>query len=108
MNLYLFSMGLITAFVVDAVWRQYFYGLFTLNISDRLRIIEHYHWGLLAIIIYLITGVAYALGLGAGLVIAESLQENPFAMGKKYFIQSSIIGLIETIIIIYLSILYPP
>lgn len=88
-ELFFFSIGLILASTLDVVWRLYFYG------EDKgiLRILEHYHWGLIFMVLYLLLGNPVLLGLGAGLVIAEALQKHPFSLGSDHFPESTIIGI---------------
>ena len=111
-DLFLYSIGLIIAFILDAIWRKYFWGTFEVFLLKTrldkyselyfLAMLEHYHWGLLSIILYLLFNNDVLLGVGTGLVITEALQSKPFAIGSGLFLESTIIGLIEVAIIVLL------
>ena len=103
-------LGMALGALICAVCRVKFSGI---ELLDRLRTffkaLEHYHHGLLLIIISNLTGIpslsSFLLGLGTFLIIDEANQDNPFAYGKDTFESSTFIGLILLIILIE-SLLY--
>jgi len=62
--------------------------------------IEHYHFGLIAGIIGIITSIDIFTGLGMSLILAEWSQDHHFAYGSNHFKLSTIMGLILFAILI--------
>ena len=69
--------------------------------GNPLAFVEHYHFGLASLILAKHTKGAkpYLVGLGAGLIVAEATQENPFAIGKPTFGASTALGIALTAIL---------
>jgi len=100
-HLYLFSIGLVLAFLLDAVWRIRFWG----KDRGKLRVLEHYHWGLLIMILSKTLENTFLLGLGVGLIISEELQKHPFGLNSDHFKQSTILGITLLILLTLFSLL---
>ena len=100
-DLLLYSAGLILAFLLDAVWRVRFYE----KDRGKIRIIEHYHWGLGILLLEKIIRSEILLGLGTGLIIAEELQKHPFGYGSDHFRISTAVGLTLMLILLLLNLL---
>jgi hypothetical protein len=90
-----FSLGVILSIILSIIW--------TKRLREELDIIveiEHYHWGLVSLIIGVLLSDIHSdihyffFGLGLMLIIDESLQKHPFAYGSKHFLVSSMIGFV--------------
>jgi len=93
-------IGLGASVVASVVWQvvptsnQYKLAL----AQSPLSFIEHYHWGLVSLIAgrYSKKGEPYLDGFGAGLIVGESTQANPFGIGKPTFGASTALGIALT------------
>lgn len=70
--------------------------------GSPLAVFEHYHWGLMSLIVgrYVKSASPYLDGLGAGLIVAECAQPEPFAVTKPYFGASTALGIALTVILV--------
>jgi len=73
---------------------------------DFASILEHYHWAIGLMIIYLFIPFTGFLGLATALIISEWTGDikHPFAVGKSHFKGSSIVGLILAFLLFLLYI----
>ena len=93
-------IGLGASVVVSTVWQavptnnQYKLAL----AESPLSFIEHYHWGLVSLIVarYYKKGEPYLDGFGTGLIVGEAAQPNPFGIGKPTFEVSTALGIALT------------
>ena len=69
--------------------------------ESPLAFLEHYHFGIASLIVARHTKKAtpYLDGFGAGLIVAESAQTNPFGIGKPTFGASTALGIVLTAIL---------
>lgn len=70
--------------------------------------LEHYHMGLGVFIISLFfftKSVGFMEGLGLSLIAVETIQDNPFGIGKDHFLTSTVMGaaLFLLLILLYLK-----
>ena len=69
--------------------------------SQLLHWLEHYHWAeILLLIAKKVPGSPFLWGLSSALVADEFFQRNPFALGKRHFRESFLIGLLLLVLII--------
>lgn len=63
--------------------------------GSPLAFLEHYHWGLASLIVgrYAKQHSPYFDGLGAGLIVLECGQADPFGVGKPTFGASTALGI---------------
>jgi len=104
-------LGFLIGVLISSIWDYYFDGYFCKlhRLSNYLKILEHYHHGLILLILSFIFTypVNYILtGIGIQLICDERVQKNPFALGKEYFKYSSIIGttLVTILMVMYYGI----
>ena len=96
--------GIGASAVVSIAWELYpqknQYKLAKLE-GNSIAIFEHYHWGLMSLIAgrYVKKATPYLDGLGAGLIVAECAQAEPFGINKPTFGTSTTLGLVLTIIL---------
>src|SRR4030043_76286 len=66
--------------------------------GTHLAVFEHYHWGLMSLITgrYVKSASPYLYGLGAGLIVAECAQPEPFSINKPTFGASTVLGIVLT------------
>lgn len=64
--------------------------------GNPLAVMEHYHWGLISMIVARHTTKyqPYLDGLGAGLIVAECTQSDPFGINKPIFGASTVLGIV--------------
>lgn len=69
--------------------------------GNPLAVVEHYHIGLVSLIIapHVKGAKPYLIGLGGGLIASEAINENPFAVGKPTFGASTALGMFLTAIL---------
>ena len=80
--------------VIDFIW----YGFSKTELG--LDVLEHYHWALLALIFSKFLPLGCALRtLGIYLLISEMLQTHPFAIKSTHFWQSTVIGIVLTLLL---------
>jgi len=80
--------------VIDFIW----YGFSKTELG--LDVLEHYHWALLALIFSKFLPLGCALRtLGIYLLISEMLQTHPFAIESTHFWQSTVIGIVLTLLL---------
>jgi len=97
-------IGLGASAVVSVAWELYpqknQYKLAKLA-GSPLAVFEHYHWGLMSLIAgrHVKSARPYLDGLGAGLIVAECAQPEPFAVAEPYFGTSTAIGIVLTTIL---------
>jgi len=87
----LFSTGILIGEIIDCLYDN------KLNKHDPLHIVEHYHWGMILLMI----NNPLLNGLGVSMILDENRSECRFAIGKEHFIRSTIIGIILFIILMY-------
>jgi len=107
--------GVIIGEILCEIWRTYFWGIASLDMtiksirtkkdSSPLRVLEHYHHGLLCLILsklacYPLREILF--GISLSLLLDEILQDNPFAIGKDHFYQSTIIGAILVLVFLWI------
>jgi len=70
--------------------------------GNPLAVAEHYHFGLVSLIIAPhAKGVKpYLVGVGGGLIASEATQENPFGVGKPTFGASTTLGMFLTALLV--------
>lgn len=98
-----FLIGLGASAVTSMVWQavptsdQYKLAL----TQSPLAFIEHYHFGLAILIAgrSFKRATPYFNGFGAGLIVAECAQSNPFGVGKPTFGSSVALGIALTAIL---------
>jgi hypothetical protein len=91
-----FLIGYLLTAMIDVIWGKYGSDTLRLKIRSKSEAIhkilyetlEHYHWGLALLLIDhpFIQGVSFAL------FTSEWLHDNPFAVDKRYFKYSCLIG----------------
>ncbi|MBU7005033.1 MAG: hypothetical protein HXS50_05660 [Theionarchaea archaeon] len=102
-----FVAGLAVGLVLDVMWSRT-PGTSedgTLNARwDRLHVLEHYHFGIVCMMVWLLEHHDWLLGLAAALFIAEWTgdRSHPFGVGKSHFVSSTIVGLILTVALVLL------
>jgi len=80
--------------VIDFIW----YGFSKTELG--LDVLEHYHWALLALIFSKFLPLGCALRtLGIYLLISEMLQKHTFAIESTHFWQSTVIGIVLTLLL---------
>lgn len=80
--------------VIDFIW----YGFSKTELG--LDVLEHYHWALLALIFSKFLPLGCVLRtLGIYLLISEMLQTHPFAIESTHFWQSTVIGIVLTLLL---------
>ncbi len=98
-----FSVGIAGGALLDFVWR-------TTGISKyerRLEVFEHYHWGLLFLILvktllgFIVISFSFA-GAGITLIVTEITQNHPFALKSNHQKSSSAIGIIFLFLTIFI------
>lgn len=69
--------------------------------GNPLAIVEPYHFGLTSLILapHVKGAKPYLVGIGAGLIASEAINENPFAIGKPTFGASTALGIALTAIL---------
>lgn len=95
--------GLALAFLADAIWRAKFWG----KDRGKLRVLEHYHWGLVLCTLGFALKKLIIVSAGFGLIIAEELQQHPFAMGSDHFKWSTILGFVLLVVTVLAYLLQP-
>jgi hypothetical protein len=90
-----FLIGLAVGVALDYLWRKLGIG----KHEGRFEVFEHYHWGLLSLILMktLLNLSAFFtsfLGIGAFFIFAEIVQEHPFALKSSHQLSSTMIGAI--------------
>ena len=98
--MYLFILGIIIGAIITSIWELYFNGILV-RIKDRYPfcILEHYHSGLILLIISTFISPTIGLllqGIGVFLIIDERYQSNPFGIGKQYQNYCLLLGIILT------------
>jgi len=97
-------VGVGASAVASVVWEMYpqksQYKLAKLE-GNPLAVFEHYHWGLMSIIAgrYVKSVSPYLDGLGAGLIVAECTQSDPFSINKPTFGASTGLGIVLTVLL---------
>ena len=96
-------LGMVIGALICAVWRVRFSNIESLyKLRTLLKALEHYHHGLLLIIISSFVASpslsSFLFGLGSYLIIDEANQDTPFAYGKDTFKASTSIGVILVVI----------
>ena len=89
------AIGLAGSAVLAFAWERY-PGKNTFKLADNpLAALEHYHLGLISMIVARHTKkyAPYLDGLGAGLIISEAGQAEPFGWNHDTFGASTVIGL---------------
>ena len=104
----LLILGFLIGIVISSVWNHFFDGYLNkvYKLSNYLEILEHYHHGLVLLILSLLfTYPANEIlaGIGIELICDERFQENPFALGKEYFRYSLCLGFVLVTIFVLLS-----
>lgn len=66
--------------------------------QSPLSFLEHYHWGLVSIILarYTKNAKTYLDGFGTGLIVAEASGPQPFGIGKPTLGASTALGIVLT------------
>jgi len=88
-----FFGGLAVGFCLDFVWRHTTISKY----EKHLEALEHYHWGLILLTLvrtllgFIEISLSFA-GIGATLIIAEIMQNHPFAFRSNHQISSTVIG----------------
>lgn len=92
-----FLLGLVLGAALDYPWRKTGVNKY----ERRLKALEHYHWGLVFLIVAKLFDFAlvYA-GVGLYLILVELTQKHPFAVRSNHSLPSTIVGLILAVILI--------
>lgn len=97
-----FFGGLAVGFCLDFLWRNT-----PINKYEKhLEALEHYHWGLVLLTLvrtflgFIEISLSFA-GISATLIIAEILQNHPFAFRSNHQISSTIIGLMLAFLVVF-------
>jgi len=97
-ELRIIALGIILGSLICSIWRIKFSHFETISkIRSALKPIEHYHHGLVLILLSLYAPYhvsLFLLSLGSYLIVDEANQNCPFAYGKETFWISTFIGLI--------------
>ena len=100
----LIILGMVIGALICAIWKVKFSNIEALNkLRTFLKTLEHYHHGLVLIIISSLVNSnlsSFLFGLGAYLIIDEANQDTPFAYGKETFKSSTLTGVILLTILI--------
>jgi len=93
-----FFLGLAVGILFDLLWRRTGISKY----EGKVEMLEHYHWGLILLILARIVKILSATfaGMGLYLVFAELTQRHPFATESNHELSSTIIGLILAILLI--------
>ena len=92
-----FLGGLAVGFCLDFVWRNTTISKY----EKHLEALEHYHWGLILLTLgrTLLSFIEISLsvaGIGITFIVAEMIQNHPFAFRSNHQISSTAIGLMLT------------
>lgn len=93
-----FILGVLIIGIIDAFWSRL--GIYNWEIDTPL---EHYHFGLATLIVGHLLKNYYFLGSSLYFFLQEALGENPFAIGKRRFVESFFIAI--PLILILLAVL---
>ncbi len=92
-------LGLLLGIFLCFLWTQFFR-----KRVDFIKELEHYHWGLLALIRgamdYSGERPFFFYGLGLVFLVDELLQKNKFAYGSRHFKESLIVGVLLLIVLV--------
>lgn len=89
-----FLIGLAVGVAIDLLWTRT-----SLNKYERrLEVLEHYHWGLVALmltrVLQTFVKLTYALaGLASIFILLEVMQEHPFAFRSDHQMSSTSVGI---------------
>jgi len=95
-NLLSLSIGFFVGILIDAIWSIRLNGLDT---TLKLNILEHYHWAIVLLLVYMMYPNAFFLGLAMALFLDE-MRHKPFAIGKDHFVQSTLLGILIVVIVL--------
>lgn len=87
--LILFIVGFIFGLGIDLMW----WHTNIKKLEKGFEALEHYHFGILSLIIGVLIANPIPLGLGLALILKESDQAHPFAYLSEHFRKSSYIGI---------------
>jgi len=100
--------GVLIGALLSSIWRiKFSHFEFLSKLRSALKPIEHYHHGLILILLSLYAPYhvsLFLLSLGSYLIIDEANQDRPFAYGKDTFLISTFIGIILLALLIGLYI----
>lgn len=110
----LFFGGIVIGLVLTGIWAYLRYSDLNFR-SDREEegekdkgkvkgpiTLEHYHWGLIAIGLALrFPEFGVLEGVFITLFAVETLQKHPFGLGKKHFTETTLLGLLILILIVF-------
>jgi hypothetical protein len=90
-----FLMGLAIGVAIDQLWTKTSINKY----ERRLELLEHYHWGLVILMLARLLHTFSKLTLsGAGLasifILLEVVQEHPFAFRSDHQVSSTIVGIL--------------
>ena len=80
----------------------------TLNARwDRIHILEHYHFGIILMIVWLFYPRNWILGISTALFFTEWTGDRarPFGVGKDHFVSSTVVGIVLAAILAALYLL---
>ena len=97
-----FLLGVTVGVALDYLWWKTGVGKY----EKRLEMFEHYHWGLILLILMrtLISFNAIFLsfsGMGTSFILAEITQQHPFALKSNHQLSSTIIGAILSVFTVF-------
>lgn len=100
MSLHYYLLGIFLMGVVDIIW-EYRVGIFRKRIDSG---VEHYHIALLLAILSEVFSQysLLLLGMSTELLIREIVGDHPFAIGKRRFWYSTLLGVLLSIAYILL------
>ena len=94
-------IGLLAGLILDFLWWR----LGVSKYEKRLEVFEHYHWGMLSLIVLkMLLGFHNAFlffaGTGICLIVAEFAQDHPFALRSNHEVSSTIIGIAFVVVMV--------
>ncbi len=94
-------IGLLAGLILDFLWWR----LGGNKYEKRLEVFEHYHWGMLSLIILKMllrvhSAFLFFAGTGICLIVAEFTQDHPFALRSNHESSSTIIGIALVVVMV--------
>lgn len=94
-------IGLLAGLILDFLWWR----LGGNKYEKRLEVFEHYHWGMLSLIVLKMllrfhNAFLFFAGTGICLIVAEFTQDHPFALRSNHQIASTIIGIAFVVVMV--------
>jgi hypothetical protein len=109
MNFICLALGIFAGLLIDVAWWHTQINKYEKGIAVNL---EHYHWGLILLLVYAATNLTFIVGVGIALILAEWCEpfsyetKHPFSLGSGHFTSSLLIAIALIIIIVIFSIIF--